>query len=277
MHSKMNIIFITIFTLIISGCGHSLKENTALVPTAPYNAIGQGKTIVILPLADYSGEAYNNAQRRDLLISEALMDNLALNGFKFPIAEDVFGYLEDKNITSTATSDSALADDLNNGEWSEQMREVLTKEQNRKYANKKKGITNEEILEIGKQFNANYILRGRIVEFKTRQDTSFNPFKRGIAPFIVETSSRVALGFADTDSDTGETYFQMGSRATGMVELRLWVQNASTGEVMWTNHTNIEVAPCCIFSDPQQDKLYSTAIKYNASRLIHDFAKNGLK
>ncbi|MGL1930528.1 MAG: hypothetical protein OCC45_02080 [Desulfotalea sp.] len=276
MLNRLNIISIGILALLLSGCGHSLKENRPIVPTAPYNAVGQGKSVVVLPLVDYSDGAIDTSLRRNLLISEALMDNLSINGFNFPVQEDVFEYLVDENIVSTNSSESALTKELRDGDWSDAMRNVLKNEQNKKSTAGNKGLTTKELKKLGKNFQSDYILRGRIIEYKERQDTSFNPFKRGIVPFLVETGSRVSFGFADTDKYDGKTQFQVGSRATGMVELRLWVQDATTGDVIWTNHNNIEAAPCCFFSDPQHDKLYTTAIRETASRLIHDFALNGM-
>ncbi len=92
------------------------------------NAPGSGKSIVILPFADYSQGNLESAQRRNMLITESLTDRLIVNGFSLPIQEDVFDYLVKENvirIPSYNTSDTnSLAAELNN-DWSDTMKSEI--------------------------------------------------------------------------------------------------------------------------------------------------------
>ncbi|MCI5146180.1 MAG: hypothetical protein D3923_11780, partial [Candidatus Electrothrix sp. AR3] len=66
-------------------------------------------------------------------------------------------------------------------------------------------------------------IRGRILEFRTRQEHSWNPLKRGLLPFVNGVTGRLAFGFADSSKYdnldnlvTGGSWGAIiGSNATG--------------------------------------------------------------
>ena len=59
-----------------------------------------------------------------------------------------------------------------------------------------KPITFSNAKVFGRRFNADYIVRGRILEYKTREDPTWEPWKKGFLPFLLQGTSRIAVGVA---------------------------------------------------------------------------------
>lgn len=63
-----------------------------------------------------------------------------------------------------------------------------------------------------------------------------------------------------------------GGRANqAAVELRIWVQEPQSGEVIWTNRVQVKVKPETIFADTQPEKLFETAVNKAVTALVNDF------
>jgi hypothetical protein len=196
----------------LTGCGQTTVETLMIPAEVDPNARGKGMTAVILPFADYSnGDNIASAFRRSLLITESLTDNLTSNGFRLTVQEDVFQYLVDQKIISTASYNDAgtasLAYELQDSDWSDVMKGKLQGYMRHQAVGGgatstdspgAHGLTAQEIVKIGRQFGTDYIIRGRILEFRTRQEHTWAPWKRGILPFVVGGTSRIAFGFADS-------------------------------------------------------------------------------
>ena len=311
------------------GCGHTVVE-TLHVPNAPSpNAPGKGMTIAILPFADYTyADSIAGAYRRNLSISEALTDRIVANGFSIAVQEDIFGYLVDEEIISIIPYDenstASLSDELNN-EWSQVMKNHLRyyiqqqKMHSGKAVSESPGthaLDKNALAKIGREFNADYIVRGRILEFRTREETTWNPLKKGLLPFSFGLSSQTLNGFAR--SDTYDNFGHMllpatigaiigyngstnglddigngmvwGAAGAGLghlaknggqvdqavVQLRIWIQEAATGNLVWTNRVEVKVSPESIYSDRQYDMLFDTAIHKGVNTLIDNFVATGL-
>jgi hypothetical protein len=216
-------------TGILTGCGQTTTETVMVPHGEKAHAQGKGLTAVILPFADYSGgDRIASAFRRNLLVTESCTDNLRHNGFNVPVQEDVFQHLVEQKIINLASysennsGSSSLAGELEDPDWSNLMKDKL-----RAYMDQQAmqqvggknpavdspgthGLTPQEVVKIGRKFGADYIIRGRILEFRTRQEHSWDPRKRGIIPFVTGTTSRIAFGFADS-----ERYDNLGNIAAG--------------------------------------------------------------
>lgn len=55
------------------------------------------------------------------------------------------------------------------------------------------------------------------------------------------------------------------------VQLRLWVQDPQTAEVLWTNSVKVLVKPQSVFAETREDKMFDTAISKAVSALTNDF------
>ncbi len=327
--------------VFIIGCGQTVVE-TLHVPTSPNpNAPGKGKTIVILPFADYThADSISASYRRNMAVTEALTDRLVANGFGLPIQEDVFGYLVNQNIINIVSYEDNSSTSMNNelgGEWSETMKGKLRgyiQEQQTQRDNRVVGspgthaLNQKTVAKLGRKFQADYIVRGRLLEFKTRQENTWAPWKKGVFPFITGVTSRAMYGFAS--SDTYDNWNQMlagatwgaiigrnvggpwnpdgGTEILGMaggkdantifwggvgaglghlahkagrvdqavVQMRIWVQEAATGNLIWTNRVDVKVSPESFLADGQYDALFDKAIHKSVNTLIDNFVTYGL-
>jgi hypothetical protein len=288
--NRLKYLVIGILALFLGGCGHGqVVVETLNVPGGPTaSAAGNGKSIVILPFADYSQGNLGSAQRRNMLITESLTDRLIVNGFGLPVQEDVFDYLIKANVINVATS--SLAVELTN-DWSEimkdQLRYYMNQVENEAGQNSGNsfgthGLDSQMIAKIGRQFNADYVIRGRILEFKTRQGTSWAPSRRGFLPVVFESTGRSVFGYvsSDTYDESNNTNILTHGEGPvdgqGTVQMRMWVQETATGNVVWSNRIQVQVSPESVLADNQYDTLFNTAIEKGVTTLVDHFVAYGL-
>ncbi|MGR0481905.1 MAG: hypothetical protein ACTFAL_11040 [Candidatus Electronema sp. V4] len=320
---------VTLLAGMLAGCGQTSVQ-TVMVPNGGYpNAQGKGMTAVVLPFADYSGgDRIASAFRRHLMTTESLTDNLRRNGFNAPVQEDVFQHLVEQKVISLAAygensgGSASLASELEDPDWSDLMKGKIQdymRMQEQQLGGGKNpaadspgthGLSDQEVVKIGRKFGADYIIRGRILEFRTRQDHTWDPRRRGLIPFVIGTTSQAAFGFADAeqydnlddiaaggvwgaavgsgDGDKTILWSAAGGAAGAMakhggkvdqavVRLRIWVQNAYDAQVVWTNQVEVRVAPESVMADGQYDDLFDQAIKKATNALMNDFVQTGLK
>jgi hypothetical protein len=237
---RLKYLVIEILALFLAGCGgrgQIVEEKLNVIENPVYNAPGSGKGIVILPLADYSQGNLESAQRRNMFITESLTDNLVTQGFALPIQEDVIAYLSKEDLIDTANTSSLAMEQKD--EWSPEMKAQLKIYQDQMGSDNSPGthgLSKQTVAKIGKHFKTNYVLRGRILEFK-------------------------GSGTSDPEAT---------------VEIRVWVQDAANGDVVWTNRAKVAVAPESKYSDLQYDTLSNTAIEQGVITLVDNFVKYGL-
>ena len=289
---RLKYLAIGFLALILAGCGKGQVVvetlNVAEGPSA--YAVGNCKTIVILPFADYSEGNIASAQQRNMLVTEALTDRLIVNGFSLPIQEDVYDYLVGKNVIGI--NKNSLSAELNN-DWSDEMKSEIMNYMSQiendgssmgRTSSGTHGLDTQTIAQIGHQFKADYIVRGRILEFKTRKGTSWAPNRRGFLPVIFESTGRAVFGYASSSSyDNGDgyrtadlTYGNGPIDGEGTVQIRMWVQEAATGNVIWTNRIQVQVSPESVLADSQYDTLFATAIDKSVTTLVDHFVAYGL-
>jgi len=339
--------------LFVSGCGsgHSVTE-TLHIPDTPTagNICTTNKTLVLLPFADYSsGDNVISVYERSRNVTEALTDKFVGKGFRMPIQEDVTQYLVDSNIIKLPPVDttSRLKEELD-GEWSAEMKGEIEKwiEADRAYndavnggsgnpanAPGVHGLNKMTIAKMGRRFNADYIVRGRIIEYDLQKEHTWDLRKKGILPFIMGGTTQLAFGFAETeeydnlnnialwglagsiigynagtpfDDETSKstvsgsdiitkssgddnadfwnsvTWGMVGAGAAhlvnhsgetpeAIVQLRVWVQDSATGEVIWTNRAEVKVAPESIYGDKRSSEMFKTAVNRATTLLVDDF------
>lgn len=339
--------------LFVSGCGsgHTVTE-TLHVPDTPTagTVCTTNKTVVLLPFADYSsGDDVISVYERSRSVTEALTDQLVGKGFRIPIQEDVTQYLVDTNIIRLPPQDHTvkLKEELD-GEWSDTMKgefekwieadKVLNAAKSGGAANPANapgvhGLNPMSISKLGRKFNADYIVRGRIIEYNLQQEHTWNLKKKGLLPFIMGGTTQAAFGFAETkdydnlnnialwglagailgynlDSPFSPEYStttvngptsttvsggssdaefwntvtwglvgagtahlvnHSGVTPEAIVQLRVWVQDSATGEVIWTNRAEVKVAPESIYGDKRSNEMFKTAVNRATTILVDDF------
>ena len=334
--NRLKYLIIGILALVMAGCGQTVVETLHVPEGAGQNSPGYGKSVVILPFADYSAaDGLAASYRRSLQVTESLTDNLVANGFSTSIQEDVFRYMIEQNLISVVAFEETRASSLRNelsGEWSSSMKGIIRsyiQQQETQGDNKSvsapgtHGLDESTIAQIGRRFNADYVVRGRILEYKTRKDPTWEPWKKGILPFVLQGTSRLAVGVAGSDAydrygqmtagaaygaligyDTvwpfdGDTLFGASSATSNaifwggagallgdmsynskteqaVVQMRIWVQEAATGNLVWTNRIQVAVSPETVFADQQYDALFNSAIEKSVGTLIDNFVTYGL-
>ncbi len=305
---KLYLMGILILAFGIS-CGQSVKETVK--PVTPATAGGQFKRVVIVPLADYTkASSLEDYCRRNTLVNESLQDAFYRAGFISAAEEDVVQYLVDRGVIQAAKRGSgssrtaAIDQELREG-WSDEMKEELqgvikanmTSESGSDQDQKTIALDRKILAGLAETFGADYVVRGRIIEFNSGQTDSFNPIRTGLIPMVFNSGQRTFLGVAESegyekiDTDLTESYNRMrafgwglGGALTGLigdrqgrvtditVQVRLLVQNPKTGEVLWLNRAEACARPSSAFADQGQDALTASAIEQVANSLVADFA-----
>ena len=210
------LLFLLAIMVCLVSCGQKVKDSVAPLNTSVQYPNSTTKQIVVLPLADYTmGVRPDDSLRRQVKIYEALMYQLAKKGFYVPLKEDVVQYLVDlgviqiigKSSIRSSSSYGLIMEELSSG-WSDAMQEkiqklMVTNEQIDKSKQHFKltrvGLDPGTVQQIGRRFGANYILRGRVVEYEVREGNTLNPLQVGILPFSFDTSSALLFGFAESE------------------------------------------------------------------------------
>jgi len=328
--------------LLLAGCGQIVTETVGVPQSVPSSDCAVNRKIVILPFADYSqADDIASASMRNMAVSEAITDELVSRGFSVPVQEDVLRYLVANNVVKTLDSDVALRTKNVRGElqsnWSSVMKEelagIIEAEEHRSGsvlnpdnpldAPGTHGLDQNMIAQIGQDFAARFVLRGRIINYGVQQENTWEPLKKGILPFIFDGSNQLFFGFAKSEGyDTlqsmalgygvgaiagdgatnpytladkidpsgansavwgaagaGVAYLakQGGDTSQAQVQLRIWVQDTETGDVVWTNRANVKVTPQTVFADNNTETMFQTAVNRAVAALIGDFwSKNEL-
>ena len=208
------LLFLLAIMVCLVGCGQKVKDSVVPLNTSVQYPSSTTKQIVVLPLADYSmGVRPDDSLRRQVKIYEAVMYRLAEKGFYVPLKEDVVQYLVDVGViriidTPAIRSNSRLImEELDSG-WSDVMQDEIQKlmvrndqllSSKQRFEVSKVGLDYSTIQQIGRRFGADYVLRGRIVEYEVRDGNTLNPLRVGILPFFFDMSSSLLFGFAESE------------------------------------------------------------------------------
>ena len=326
--------------LVLQGCGSSVSESLKVNPVLK-TEIGKQKTVVILPFADYTeSSGLETAYRRNLFVNENLTDRFASNSFSQPVQEDVFRYLVNRNIINViayeTTNTRSIDYAMKSSDYSSAMKKELARYAAESNATSQGnplldspgtlGLDQNEIMSIGRNFNADYIVRGSIIQYKTRQDPSWAPWKKGVIGFVTGVTNKIAFGQADSekydelgnmvaggtlgalygdwdpkwpynsDNDSifgisggtagntviwgaigaglGNMAYNSGDIPQAVVQLRMWVQDGYSGQVLWTNRVDVKVSPQSVLADYQYDALFEAATEKAVDVLVDDFMYN---
>lgn len=316
--------------IILAGCGQLVSEKLAVSSSAPPQ-ICTGKKIVILPFADYSYEEdADRAFRRNINIMDNLIARLSEKGFRIPVHEDLLKYLSDNRIVKFNTNAALVArpgsvEKLLTEDWSPAMKLEIAKVANQERnqvdptgQGQATALDKATLAKIAANFDADLIMRGRIIKFELDDENTWDPMKRGLFPVVFGGTNRALFGV--TNSQTYDMYgstiagallggaigsqnssmpydsseklnperfntlaWGLGGAALGYmsskgghanqaaVQLRLWVQDPQTAEVVWTNSVKVLVKPQTVFAETREDKLFDTAITQAVAALTKDF------
>jgi hypothetical protein len=305
-------IAIGILILMLSGCGQLVSERLAVSNSASADNCPITRRLVVLPLADYSYvDDTELALHRNLAIMENLTDQLVSRGYQLPIMEDLAVYLANENIINVVSQPHSLDSEMNK-DWSSEMKDELSKmidadQKNNSTLGQTKVLDQKALAKIASDFNAGYIMRGRIINFELGEENTWNPLKKGLVPVVVGSTTKAVMGVAASEDydminqalvgaaiggainnnlsttsisnssaawyGAGAGYLSSKSRGNeARVELRLWVQSPETGNVVWTNRVEVKVTPQTVSADTSAKSLFTLAINKATAALVEDFA-----
>jgi hypothetical protein len=69
---------------------------------------------------------------------------------------------------------------------------------------------------------------------------------------------------------------QKSQASQAVVQLRIWVQDAYTGSVVWTNRVDVKVSPESVLADHQYDVLFESATEKAISTLVDNFVSQAM-
>ncbi|MGQ9499403.1 MAG: hypothetical protein ACUVQ6_03415 [Dissulfurimicrobium sp.] len=205
---------ICLASIFLFGCGQAVKDPFKPIKGEEPSPPVYGKSIVLLPLADYTqGSSPDDALRRQMKLNTSLAQQMAVHGIYSPLAEDVVQYLVELGVikpikTSVESDYKRITMELGTG-WSEVMQDEIkkivtqnealriSKEQTGSFST---GLNQKTVSDIGRHFQADYLLRGRIVEYEIRDGHNMNPLQRGVLPFFFDFTSNGLFGIAESKS-----------------------------------------------------------------------------
>ncbi|MBN2808278.1 MAG: hypothetical protein JXR80_02165 [Deltaproteobacteria bacterium] len=351
--------FIVVMLLMSVSCGQVTKETVSPVPTE--RIMPSGKRVVIMPFADYTPDSSPELYwRRNLLVNEALEDEFSRYGLMTALGEDVVDYLLNEHIIeppelffADTPNNNYMRSEAESGDWSaamvQELQYAITRNENIEKREKQQraaasgsqgsalhiSLSSQEVAKIGDYFGADYIVRGRLIEFeKGVAKDDFNPFHVGMLPFFFNSSQRVLFGLAKSENyelmdkmaiggilgtavgsanknfpldEKKETissghplfdptvtditdYHSLNTALWGMagagaaylshnggkvpravVQIRIMVQDARSGRLVWSNRSEVEVIPESVYADQEYRKLIAKAIRRATGSLVRSF------
>jgi len=82
--------------------------------------------------------------------------------------------------------------------------------------------------------------------------------------------------WAGTGGALGKLGQQSGDIPEAVVQLRMWVQDAYTGDVVWTNRVDVKVSPESVLADHQYDALFESATEKAIDTLVNNFVTKSM-
>lgn len=238
----------------LTACGTVTVDS--LHPVVRSADLGKEKNIVILPFADYTPTDTPAAYwRRNMLIMEALQDEIIRFGYRPAVSEDVIAYLSSRNIIQPdtrfqeeSTANAVLRAELGK-DWSDSMKIEIAKalqsnmtmsqqktSADRNDRSRSIALDHSEIQKIGTAFNAHYVVRGRIMVFENGREDSFNPLQTGVLPFFFNFSSRTLFGIAESEKYEMIDKMAIGGLLGAAFAMDDWPKNDETITTMSENH-----------------------------------------
>ena len=307
---KFPLIILIMSIACVTSCrsGGNLKSNIEPTPTPnikfyPAENSVQIKGIrraAILPFADYSAQQEPIAYREwggNIKIMEEIIDQLTSRGITVVIQEDINSLLVDNDIIKPIDDEyliyGTLEESVSNGietpsyelenfPHSEAMQEELEKiigktteatdnQASPVLQGATVGLTKDKIIEIGQILGADIIFRGRIIDYGIKYVETNSLSHRGIGAVIGQffvnmfSSSKV---YDQTD--------RKNAKPSAVVQIRIYAQDTATGDMVWTNRTEIEYTPKSrkAYHSKHPKVMFDAAVKKGIDELMGNFFSN---
>ena len=311
MKTGLRLLITGIFLFFLTSCVNVVHLNTVR-PGIPGPAKDEFKRVVILPFADHTPYLTPTGYyRRNIILMEAMKEDFEDTGLMAAPEEGVITYLFQRGIIKEIYAEEIsagtayLQSELEGGIWSDSMQKEIEKEVFNNMSNylrsRKKddehhcmALDNSVVKELGKAFRADYVIRGRVMEFTFRQEETFFPSKTGILNFFFPLGQKMAFGTAKSatyemfDGITPGSLMKMdladtdrplkigGAGSKPMVRLSMVIQDAVTGEIIWSDTADVRGYAYESFTNKARKKYevpLARAIRKASKRLVISFMK----
>ena len=133
------------------------------------------------------------------------------------------------------------------------------------------GLTKEKIIEIGQILDADIIFRGRILDYGFKDIETNSLAYRGIGAVIGQFFFNMFSSSKDYDQTD-----RKNAKRSAVVQIRIYAQDTSTGEMVWTNRTEIEYAPKSRkdYNSKHPKVMFDAAVKKGIDELMGNFFSN---
>jgi len=255
----------------------------------------------ILPFADYSAQQEPIEYREwggNIKIMEEIIDQLTSHGISVVIQEDINSLLVDNDIIKpidedyliygtldeSANSKQSIGSpeyELENFEHSEAMQDELRNiiQDNKSNKNPKSpklqgatvGLSKDKIIEIGQILEADLIFRGRIIEFGYKDVGTYNLKYRSLFSLIGHFFKNIVTSNKNYDKNAPKN-----AKRSAVVQIRMYAQDTSTGDMVWTNRTEIEYSPESkyAYESNHPKVMFDKAVKKGVDELMGSFFSN---
>jgi hypothetical protein len=133
------------------------------------------------------------------------------------------------------------------------------------------GLTKDKIIEIGQILNADIIFRGRIIDYGFKDVESKSLSYRGF--FAIIGQCFVDLFSSSKDYDQTD---RKNAKRSAVVQIRIYAQDTSTGDMVWTNRTEIEYTPNSrkAYNSKHPKVMFDAAVHEGIDELMGSFFSN---
>jgi hypothetical protein len=307
---KFPLIILIMTIACITSCksgGGNLKCNIEPTPTPNIKFYPAENTVqikgirraAILPFADYSAQQEPIAYRKwggNIKIMEEIIDQLTSRGITVVIQEDINSLLVDNDIIKPIDDEyliyGTLEESVSNGietpeyelenfPHSEAMQEELKKIIETTVPTDKQpspvlqgatvGLTKDKIIEIGQILGADIIFRGRIIDYGFKDVETNSLSYRGIGAVIGQFFVNMFSSSKDYDQTD-----RKNAKRSAVVQIRIYAQDTSTGDMVWTNRTEIEYTPESrkAYNSKHPKVMFDAAVKKGIDELMGNFFSN---
>ena len=161
------------------------------------------------------------------------------------------------------------------------------------------------LAKLGRTLNSDYILRGRVQIVSNHSTPEWMPWHQTLLPFVSNgTDNHLAFGFADSanydqwpthlndqaspDNPAGQIY-RHGLASDDNIawsteknpeipaelhlQMRLWLQEAMSGRILWSNQTNLSLTAESVSHGPNDTRLTRAAISQAVDLLTEDLSR----
>jgi hypothetical protein len=319
MRIGLKLIGIGIMVFLVSSCDIAPRIPTATWRpdiAGPKPGTGLGMRVAVVPFADYTPYSFTYGYwNRNTLMIETMKEKLLKEGIFITVGRDVIDYLLQERVirktgSSTVVSErvSYYKSELEEGKYTEHMEkeieEILVKNMTIKPTREEKPVGGQKGLEpldremlisLGKAFQADFIVRGRIMAINFRQEDTFYPSTNSTLSFLFKIGDEIV--FAKSDVDTYEvidgglphvinemsvTWWNRPHRLGGfttkpLVRLSMIVHDAKTGHVVWRDTAEGEALKVDSFTNMAENEErgapFTEALRNATSKLVKDFVK----